>query len=660
MGRFQRRLPIGAELVVEGKTPVGVHARVWAPAWRAAELVVDRPARRIVPLDPDPEPGYFSALVPELAAGATYWLRPAGSEVRYPDPASRFQPDGPFGPSEVVDPSRFSWTDSRWTGIEPHRHVLYELHVGTFTREGTFAAARERLPELAELGVTTVELLPVADFAGRFGWGYDGVNLFAPSRLYGRPEDLAGLVNRAHELGLAVVLDVVYNHLGPSGNFLFELSPGYRAERPAGEWGDLLNFDGPGAGPVREFCIANAVYWISEFHMDGLRIDAVQTMIDHSPRHVLIDIQRRSREAAAGRHIFITAEYEPQDGWVVRPVDEGGLGLDAMWNDDFHHSATVAATGIREGYYHDYRGTPQELVSALKRGFLYQGQMYPWQRNPRGSPVFDLVPGRFIVYLENHDQVANTALGRRFGRLTTPGRLRALTALMLLSPGIPLLFQGQEYGSIRPWHYFADHQGELAEAVRRGRANFLTQFASHRTPEAQAELFDPIDRATFVSSVLDHADRDLPGHRELWNLHRDLLALRKDDPAFTDQRPNALDGAVIGPEALALRHLGSDPSGQDDHLLLVNLGATLKLAGLAEPLLAPPARSSWRTTLSSEDPRYGGRGTPPVATRAGLWIPGHAAVLLTPVPGATLRVDHPRRPAGPRAADPDWDPELES
>src|SRR5690606_22250695 len=427
MDGWRRRLPVGAEVVARGPGGAsGVHFRVWAPVWRAVEVVIEWPDRRAVPLEREGESGYFSALVPGLGAGATYRYRLGGGEL-FPDPASRFQPEGPFGPSQVIDPSTFAWTDGAWTGIEPHRHVLYELHLGTFTPEGTCAAAAERFPDLVELGVTTIELMPVADFPGPFGWGYDGVNLYAPSRLCGDPGDLRRLVDRAHELGLAVILDVVYTRLGPSGNFLYQCSPSYRADRPPGEWGDTLNFGGPDRGPMRELFACNAGYWISEFHLDGLRLDATQGIHDRSPEHILAEVARRAREAAAGRRVFLAAENEPQDARHLHPVEVGGFGLDAMWNDDFHHSAVVAATGAVEGYYHGYRGAPQELVSAVKRGFLYQGQMYPWQQNPRGSPALDQPPGRFVIYLENHDQVANSAFGDRLHRLTSPGRHRALT-----------------------------------------------------------------------------------------------------------------------------------------------------------------------------------------------------------------------------------------
>jgi maltooligosyltrehalose trehalohydrolase len=660
MAGWRRRLPVGAEVVRGGAdpTPDGVHFRVWAPSARAVDVVLEGPTQSgSFALEPEGASGYFSGLVRHARAGLLYRYRLAHLPDPLPDPASRFQPDGPFGPSQVIDPDCFAWTDAAWRGIEPHRHVFYEMHVGTFTAEGTWTSAAAALDHLAELGVTTIELLPVADFPGRFGWGYDGVDLFAPTRLYGTPDEMRAFVDRAHAHGLAVILDVVYNHLGPRGNFLFHFAPGYKSDRHVSEWGDSLNYDGDQAGPVRELMIANAGYWIDELHLDGLRLDATQAVLDDSPEHLVTVIQRRAREAGGGRRILVVGENEPQDDLLLRPTDEGGHGLDALWNDDFHHAARVAATGVSEAYFSGYAGTPQELISAVKRGFLYQGQMYRWQKNPRGTPALDLAPARFVHYLQNHDQVANTGTGERLHRLTSAGRLRALTALLLLSPELPLLFQGQEMASSRPWRYFADHDGDLARDVARGRAAFLSQFASLRTAESQAALVDPTDRRAVRECVLDLGEREVDGHREVFDLHKDLLRLRRDNPLFTSQEPGARDGAVLAAEAFALRFFGDDPGL--DRLLMVNLGSLLRMPSVAEPLLAPPADATWEIEWSSEDPRYGGRGTPPTMTRAGVWLPAQAAVLLAPAPATSLRIE-PEQPHqdDPMSADPDWDPDL--
>jgi maltooligosyltrehalose trehalohydrolase len=614
-----RRLPIGAELDPGGR---GLHVRVWAPTHRRVTFVAEHgPAREVV-LDREPG-GYHAASIPGLGAGARYRFRLGDDPRLHADPASRFQPEGPLGPSEVVDPSRFAWTDAGWCGIERHRHVIYELHAGTFTPEGTWQAAGAWLPYLADVGITTLEVMPVAAFAGRTGWGYDGVNLFAPFHRYGRPDDLRRFVDRAHAAGIAVILDVVYNHFGPSGNSMFEWCPYYRAAR-ATDWGEAIDFDGPHSAGVREYFVANAGYWIDELHFDGLRLDATQAIHDTSGEHVLAAIARRAREAGRGRRIFLAGENEPQDATLLAPPIE----LDALWNDDYHHTARVALTGLVEGYLSNYGGTPQELVSAARHGFLYQGQLYPWQDQPRGGPTRGLGRDRFVHFLENHDQVANVGLGERLPSLADPATLRALTALTLLGPSLPLLFQGQEAGSTRPWHFFADPAEDLRASIRAGRAAFVAQFARLATPELQAVLPDPCDEATAAACVLDPAGRTLanPAVR----LHRDLLRLRRHDPAFTDPRPEALDGAVLSDHAFVLRYLQPDPAR--DRLLLVNLGPTFARPAVPEPLIAPPAGTAWRLLWSSEDPGYGGHGTPPPFDGERLAIPARSAIVLTPEP----------------------------
>ena len=438
-----RRLPVGAELLDRNRT----HVRVWTTTARRVEVVREGgPSTR---LEPEGR-GYFSGVV-AMGAGALYRFRLDGGDVLYPDPASRFQPDGPHGPSQVINPSSFKWTDDDWRGARLEGQIVYEMHIGTFTREGTWASAILELPELARIGVTMLEVMPVADFTGDRGWGYDGVDKFAPTRIYGTPDDFRRFVDRAHAAGLAVVLDVVYNHFGPSGNYLREFSPDYFTDKYETDWGESINFDGDNAGPVREFFVANAGYWIDEFHLDGLRLDATQSIFDRSREHVLTAIGRRARQAAGGRDIVLTAENEPQETRLVKPIAQGGYGLDALWNDDFHHSAMVALTGRSEAYYVDTRGTPQELISAVKYGYLFQGQHYAWQKQPRGMPTWGLPPAAFVTFLENHDQIANTADGTRAHELTSPGRWRAMTALVLLAPGTPMLFQGQECAASAPF-----------------------------------------------------------------------------------------------------------------------------------------------------------------------------------------------------------------
>jgi maltooligosyltrehalose trehalohydrolase len=572
--------------------------------------------------------GYWSGLVGEARQGMHYRYRVASGD--FPDTASRFQPAGPHGASQIVDPSAFVWSDDRWRGVTREGQVIYEMHVGTFTREGTWAAAMAQLPRLAELGVTLLEVMPVADFPGRHGWGYDGVNLFAPTRLYGAPDDFRRFVDRAHALGLGVILDVVYNHLGPDGNYVKEFAPHYFSERYRNEWGDGLNFDDEFSGPVRELFIANAGYWIDEFHCDGLRLDATQQILDSSAQHLVAAVAQRARAAAGGRGIYLVAENEEQDAGLVRAPEAGGCGLDAIWNDDFHHSAVVAMTGRREAYYSDYSGMPQEFISSAKWGFLFQGQYYQWQKKPRGTASFDLKPANFVVYLQNHDQIANSLRGRRMHSITSGGRLRALTALLLLGPNTPMLFQGQEFASSAPFLYFADHHPELAAAVSVGRAKFLKQFPSIASEDAANHLPNPELEETFLRCKLDAAECER--HAEVFHLHRDLLRLRKDDPLLGKADRGTYDGAVLSDSAFVLRFFGR---AQDDRLLIVNLGRRLHLHSAPEPLLAPVGSRAWKIAWSSEDPRYGGSGTPPLD--ADWQVPAEAAVLLVPQPSLTWR-----------------------
>ena len=624
-----RRMPVGAEVQPDG----AVHFRVWAPAPKRVELVVEHDAAAAqAPLAIALEPeggGYWGTVTRAARAGSRYRFRLDGGSALFPDPASRFQPTGPHGPSEVIDPDSFSWTDEAWAGARLPGQVIYELHVGTFTPQGDWAGARGRLPHLRDLGVTAIELMPVADFAGTFGWGYDGVDLFAPYHRYGRPDDLRRFVDEAHRLGLAVLLDVVYNHLGPDGNYLARFAPGYFSDK-ATEWGAAINYDGADAAPVREFFAENAAYWIREFHLDGLRIDATQSIFDESDDHIIAALVRRARAAApGGRPIVIVGENEPQHPHLARPPERGGLGLDGLWNDDLHHAAVVALTGRNEAYYHDYLGAPQEFISAAKYGYLYQGQRYAWQNKRRGRSARGLAPASFVAYLENHDQVANSATGLRLWHTTTPGRGRAMTALLLLGPWTPMLFQGQEWSASSPFLFFADHNAELAPLVRQGRVEFLTQFPRCATAETRERLWDPGARATFEASRLDWSEPAGPRGQQSLALHRDLLALRRTDPVLQAQGTDGvrIDGAVLGAECFLLRYLA--PRESDDRLLIVNMGRDLAVDPAPEPLLAPPEGARWITLWSSESVRYGGDGTPPLDSEEHGWrAPGHAAVLL--------------------------------
>ncbi len=626
-----RRLPIGTE-TVDGGTSV----RVWAPGHASVWLVVegarDDDGAAEVQLAPEGD-GHWSGVADGVGAGARYRLR-VDDGAPLPDPASRFQPEGPHGPSEVIDPSTFDWSDQAWTGPDPVRPAIYELHIGTYTPEGTFAAAAEHLGELAELGIGIIELMPLAEFPGAFGWGYDGVDLFAPMHIYGRPDDLRRFVDQAHAAGLGVIIDVVYNHFGPDGCYVAAFSDTYFSSLRRSEWGDTPNFDGMGADGVRELILANVRMWIAEYHFDGLRLDATQQIFDIGPDHILAALTREVGDAAGGRQTLVIAENDLQEARLARAPQVGGFGIQALWNDDLHHAAMVALTGDNEAYYSDYRGTPQEFISAAKHGYLYQGQRSSWQAVARGTPALDLGPEAFVAFLQNHDQVANSARGERLSAITDPGRLRALTTYLLLTPPRPLLFMGQEWASSAPFLYFADHESPLAEAVNEGRRTFLSQFPSLADPAVLEGLPLPSDRATFEASRLDHAERERPSHAHWLALHRNLLALRRawDE---TSGGPMEVDGAVIGEFAFCLRFFPrgerSGSSGRD-RLLVVNLGARPALWPAPEPLLAPPLGTRWNLVLSSEDPRYGGGGTPQPDSDRGWNLPAEAAVVLEPVP----------------------------
>src|SRR5213596_979113 len=474
--RVRRRYPIGAELI----GPDQAHFRVWAPKAQRVDLILEGSAAKtsgqtFQGLEAE-ENGYFFGAV-KAGAGDRYRFRV--NKNFYPDPASRFQPDGPHGSSCVIDPTKFQWSDSQWLGITLKGQIIYEMHIGTFTKGGTWHAAAQQLEELARIGITVIEMMPIADFPGKFGWGYDGVNLFAPSHLYGTTDDLRAFVDRAHSLGVAVILDVVYNHFGPYGNYLGIFSDDYLIRDKENEWGNAINFDGPNSGPVREFFITNGRYWVEEFNLDGFRFDATHAIRDRSTKYIIGAVGRAAREAGGARSIILVAENDLQEAKMARSSREGGDDLDGMWNDDFHHSAVVALTGRNEAYFADYLGTPQEFISAVKYGFLYQGQARSWRKALRGTSTFGIAPEVFVCFIENHDQIANTGPGQRLRFQTSPSRYRAMTGLLLLGPWTPLLFQGQEFGASGPFLFFADAgDSSVRDGTRRGRAKLLAPFLS--------------------------------------------------------------------------------------------------------------------------------------------------------------------------------------
>jgi maltooligosyltrehalose trehalohydrolase len=623
----QRGYSIGAELLAANET----HFRIWAPKAREVDVVLEGGAsskRTFHPLATEQD-GYFSGAV-QVGVGTHYRFRVNGAENSYPDPASRFQPDGPHGPSCIVDPKQFPWTDSQWpgpTGAGLKGQIVYEMHTGTFTGQGTWRAAVEQLPELARIGITVIEMMPIAEFPGKFGWGYDGVGLFAPSHLYGTPDDLRTFIDRAHSLGVAVILDVVYNHFGPNGNYLGIFSDDYLVSEREHEWGNAINFDGSNSGPVREFFITNGRYWIEEFHFDGFRFDATHAIRDQSNEYIIGAVGRAARQAAGSRSIILIAENDFEEAKMAQPFCAGGDDLDGMWNDDFHHSAVVALTGRNEAYYGDYLGAPQEFISAAKYGFLYQGQARSWRKALRGTPTFGIAPEVFVCFLENHDQIANTGPGERLRFQTSPGRYRAMTALLLLGPWTPLLFLGQEFGASSPFLFFADiGDRSVRSAIRKGRAKWLAPFLSLSEAEALKSLPAPDDPKVFAHCKLDFSEREK--NRELYDLHIDLLKLRREDSRFRQQSSGGIDGAAVGPASFVLRYFSKE---NDDRLLLVNLGERQVVRPASEPLLAPPSGCRWDTFWTSDSQRYGGAGAVATTTPEHWILPAESAVALRPV-----------------------------
>ncbi len=568
----------------------GTRFRVWAPDARAVSLVLEGGGAPR-PLAPEGTSGYFAGVFADLTAGTEYRYRlDDGPPV--PDPASRSQPHGVHGPSSVVDPRGFNWSATGWSGIVPNELVIYELHVGAFTAEGTFAGAADRLESLARLGVTAIELMPVADFPGRWNWGYDGVSLFAPARCYGSPDDLRRLVDRAHALGLAVILDVVYNHLGPDGNYLPAFSRHYFTPRHHTPWGSSLNFDQPYSRDVRAFLIENAAYWIHEFRVDGLRLDATHALIDDSPRHLVAELASSVRESVHDRRVWICAEDDRNLVALLRPESEGGWGLDAIWADDLHHQLRRRTAGDTEGYYADFDGTAEDIARTLRDGWFYTGQPTRRHGEPRGTQPEGIAPYRFVICLQNHDQVGNRALGDRLHHTVDSATWRALSALLLFAPQTPLLFMGQEFAASAPFLYFTDHRDELGRQVTDGRRHEFRHFSAFADPERRQAIPDPQAEATFRKSTLNWDERNRAGHVHVLRLYESLLALRR---TLVPMEAGDVEAAALDERSLTLARTSHE-------------GATLTLVvylGDGGTVTVPGRRSaSPRCRFSTEDPAF--------------------------------------------------------
>jgi maltooligosyltrehalose trehalohydrolase len=505
--------------------------RVWAPERQRVDLALGDVR---LPMRSAPG-GWWEADAAGASTDVAYAFCLDGGPPR-PDPRSPWQPQGIDGCSRTVDHSAFSWTDAPWRAPAIADAVIYELHIGTFTAGGTFAAAVERLGDLVDLGVTHVEVMPIAEFSGRRGWGYDGVDLYAPHHAYGGPSGFKTFVDAAHGRGLAVVLDVVYNHLGPAGNYVSEFGP-YFTDRYRSPWGPAVNFDGPGSDEVRRFVCDNACMWLRDYHVDALRIDAVHALFDMSAVHILEQLASTVEQLARtlGRRLALIAESDLNDPRVVRPPALGGYGLDAQWNDDFHHALHALLTGERDGYYADF-GRIGDVATALTQGYVFAGRYSAFRGRSHGRPPTGVSGSALVGFLQNHDQIGNRAFGERSSQLMTPGQLAIGAALVLTAPSVPMLFQGEEWGASTPFQYFTAHEdARLAQAVRDGRRREFARF--DWSPD---EVPDPQDEATFLRSRLDWNERTRSPHRELLAWHRDLIALRRRTPALRDGRRDAL------------------------------------------------------------------------------------------------------------------------
>lgn len=569
------------------------HFRVWAPRCERVDLMLLDPARGAIPLQPRPR-GYFELQLDGVTAGTRYKFRLNGEKER-PDPASRFQPEGVHGPSQVIDLKAFSWTDSHWRGISLEDYIFYELHVGTFTPEGTFAAVIPRLDDLKALGITAVEIMPVAQFPGSRNWGYDGVKLFSVQNSYGGPQELQKLVDACHQRGLAAVLDVVYNHLGPEGNYLADFGP-YFTDRYHTPWGQAVNFDGPQSDEVVHYFIENAVQWLRDFHFDALRLDAIHSIFDHNARPFLQLLSERVEDLRreTGRELYLIAESDLNDTRVVLPRSVGGLGIDSQWSDDFHHSVHALLTKECIGYYQDF-GEVQHLATAFNDGFVYSGQYSEFRKCRHGNSSRDLPARQFVVCTQNHDQVGNRMLGERLSQLVSFEDLKLAAGLMLLSPYLPLIFMGEEYGESAPFLYFTSHSDrDLIEAVRKGRNDEFADF------KWQGEPPDPQDEQTFQHSKLNWNLRGDSSHRVLLEFYRELLRLRRTVPALSSLIKSATRAEIQeNSEVLVLRR---------EHVQHPAV-AVFNFSRSPAEAFFPAKAGSWTKLLDSSEARWNGLGS---------------------------------------------------
>jgi maltooligosyltrehalose trehalohydrolase len=601
-----------------GAQPVagGTRFTVPSPEARSVEVSVGRlgeeaswrPLERL-------DDGTWSVLVPGAVAGGRYLFRVDGGPA-WPDPASRFQPDGVHAASQIIDPAAYQWQSKEWTGIAREDAVIYELHVGTFTPEGTFAAARLKLPWLKALGVTAVQLMPIADFPGRSNWGYDGVALFAPARCYGHPDQLRAFVDHAHQLGLAVYLDVVYNHLGPDGAYMAAYLPRVFSTRHSSPWGRGLNFDEEGSALLRRYFIENAVHWVVEYRIDGLRFDATHAIVDDSPRHVLAEVTAEVRQAARGRHVQLIAEDNRNLASMMRPPEQGGLGFDAAWADDFHHQMRRLLAGDADGYYADFTGRIGDVAATLRQGWFFRGQYSGYQQGLRGSPPEELPYSSFVIAIQNHDQVGNRAFGERLHHQIDAAAYRAASTLLLLAPETPLMFMGQEWAAGAPFLFFTDHEPALGKLVTEGRRKEFQRFESFSRPDAVATIPDPQHVSTFERSRLNWDESLLTPHSFVAQLYRAILALRRQWQTGHARR-DQVTVTPVPPFGIAMVF-------RNDPTTVRALAVWLQGAG-SVGIDLPPAPSAspgseepeWRVVLTTESAKHAERPEPPGLRRDG-------------------------------------------
>ncbi len=583
------RLDFGARPIPSG----GVQFRVWSALTKQMSVKIKAPREMVVPMNSSE--GVFTAEVKEIGPGADYLYVIDGQKER-PDPVSRFQPDGVHGPSRVIDPDAFKWNDAGWKGLPLEDYVIDEIHIGTFTPAGTFDSAIEKLDHLRETGITAIEIMPVAQFPGSRNWGYDGVFPYAVQSTYGGPDGLKRLVDAAHRRGLAVIMDVVYNHLGPEGNYLPDFMPCF-SHRYRSPWGEALNYDGPYSYAMRRYVIENSLYWLSEYHIDALRLDAVHSILDFGAKHVLAELSEQFHAEAAklGRQAFLIAESDLDDVRVIQPVSEGGWGMDAQWSDAFHHSVHTALTGDHHGYFEDYDGL-RDLSKAIREGYVYDWRFSKFRKRFHGSSSKDRPGKQFVISTQNHDQVANALVGKRPVTLTSSGLEKVSAALLICAaPNIPMFFMGQEYGATTPFTYFTDFPDqELGKAVSAGRKKEYASFLG-------AGFIDPQSPEAFDTSRLDWRQVEQPQHQDMLKFHRDLLALRKHHRSLANCRKD-LTAVEFNQGERWIRIERSDESGERAIIVCnlsnqknevpVDLGAaaTLALFGGEDGAQSPPAK----------------------------------------------------------------------